>query len=74
MVEIAVVILVGLSMMKICSNDKKHWKDLKEYNRNVKREEKRRIREEKLKGKRVKHPKVFYMSDYRLISKPKEVV
>jgi hypothetical protein len=74
MVEIALIVIFGFSMMKVCSNNKKHWKVLREYNMNIKREEKRRIKEEKVRNKSVKHPKVLYLDDYRLFSKPKEVV
>lgn len=73
MVELALIAIFGLAMMKVCGNNKKHWKDLKEHNKLLKQQEKRRVKEEQLKAKRVKHPKVVYLADRRF-SQPREVI
>lgn len=65
MFGLAMLIITCLYLQVIVNRDKKSRKQIQLYNRNVKREEKRRIREDKLKYKRVKHPKVIYLSDYR---------
>jgi len=64
MVELALIAIFGLAMMKACSNNKKNWKVMKEHNKLLKQQEKRRLRDEKLRSMRVKHPKVVYIQDY----------
>ena len=66
-VGLAVILIVCLYCQIIINRDKKFRKEIQQYNKNVKAEEKRRIREEKLKTMRVKHPKVIYLSDYRQV-------
>ncbi len=65
MVGLAVIVITCLYLQVILHRDKKSRKEIQLYNRNIKAEEKRRVREEQLKYKRVKHPKVVYISDYR---------
>lgn len=64
-VGLAVILITSIYLQVICNRDKKFRKEIQQYNKNVKAEEKRRIREEKLKTMRVKHPKVVYLSDFR---------
>lgn len=66
-VGLVVIFITSIYLQVICNRDKKFRREIQQYNKNVKAEEKRRIREEKLKTMRVKHPKVIYLSDYRPI-------
>jgi len=66
-VGLAIIFITSIYLQVICNRDKKFRKEIQQYNRNVKAEEKRRIREDKLKTMRVKHPKVIYLSDYRQV-------
>lgn len=60
----------------ILAKDKRSSKEMRQYNNNVRKEERRRVQEEKLKTMRIKHPKVFYLDDYRLLSRqiPNKIV
>lgn len=70
MFEIGLLIAICIFLQVLVSRDKKYRrqyiKDIRQYNKNVKAEEKRRIKEEQLKTMRVEHPKVSYLDDYRL--------
>jgi len=65
MVGLAVILITWFYFQIVINRDKKFRKEIQLYNKNIKVEEKRRVREEQLKYKRVKHPKVVYLSDYR---------
>lgn len=76
MVGLAVILITWIYFQIISIRNRKYHKQIQLYNRNIKAEEKRRIREEQLKFKRVKHPKIVYISDYRLKveSEPSKIV
>lgn len=76
MVGLAVILITGFYFQIISNRDKKFRREIQLYNRNVKAEEKRRIREEQLKLMRVKHPKVVHLSDYRqnVVTEPSKIV
>ena len=74
LLELGFLILVGIYLQCVCSQDKKNWKVMQEHNRIMKTVEKRRLREEKLKLVRVKHPKVTYLDDYRQFSPPQKAI
>lgn len=65
MLELAIIVITWLYLQVVINRDKKFRNEIKTYNKNVKAKEKRRIREEQLNKKRIKHPKVIYLSDYR---------
>ena len=65
LVGIGILIITWIYFQIIAERDKRFRKEIQQYNKNIKAEEKRRIREEKLKMMRVDHPKVIYISDYR---------
>jgi len=65
MVELALIAIFGLAMGYVCRQNKKNWKDSKEHNKLLKQQEKRRVKEEKLRTMRIKHPKVIYLDDRR---------
>jgi len=60
---LAVIVIAWVYFQIICSRNKKYFRDIQLYNKNIKAEQKRRFREEQLKMMRVKHPKVVYLSD-----------
>ena len=74
MVELALIAIFGLAMGYVCRQNKKNWKALKEHNKLLKQQEKRRLRDEKLRTMRIKHPKVKYLDDYRRFSQPEQVI
>jgi len=65
MLEIAVFVVVCLYLQIILNRDKRDRKKFEQIGKALQKEEKRRAREEKLKSKRINHPKVFYLDDYR---------
>lgn len=73
MIEVALIVLVGLYLQYACYQSKKNWKQVQECNRNFAKFEKRRLKEEKLRTVRIKHPKVKYLDDYRQVSQPKVI-
>jgi hypothetical protein len=70
MLEIAVFVVVCLYLQIILNRDKRDRKKFEQIGKALQKEEKRRAKEEKLRSKRIKHPKVCYLDDYRL-SPPK---
>jgi hypothetical protein len=66
MLEIAVFVVVCLYLQIILNRDKRDRKKFEQIGKALQKEEKRRAREEKLRSKRIKHPKVCYLDDYRL--------
>ena len=67
MIGLAVILIAWGYFQVINARNKKHWKVLQEYNQNIRKEEKRRIRQQKLSEARI--PGVLYLSDYRRSSK-----
>lgn len=65
MIGIAVVLITCLYLQMVLNRDKARFKELQRINKNIERERKRRLKEEKLKNTRVKHPKICYLDDYR---------
>ena len=66
MLEIAVFVVVCVYLQIIINRDKRDRKRYEQIGRALDKEEKRRAKEEKLRSKRIKHPKVCYLDDYRL--------
>ena len=66
---IIILILAWIYLQVILARDKRTRKEMRQYNSNIKKEERRRVQEEKLKTIRIKHPKVFYLDDYRPLSR-----
>lgn len=63
LIGIGILIITWIYFQIIAERDKRFRKEIQQYNKNIKAEEKRRIREEQLKMMRVDHPKVVYISD-----------
>lgn len=70
MIGLVVIVIAWGYFQVINARNKKHWAVLQEYNQNIRKEEKRRLRQQKLSTAR--YPGVLYMSDYR--QSPKKVV
>jgi len=66
MLEIAVFVVVCIYLQIIINRDKRDRKRHEQIGKALDKEEKRRAKEEKLRSKRIKHPKVCYLDDYRL--------
>jgi len=65
MLEIAVFVVVCVYLQIIINRDKRDRKRYEQIGKALDKEEKRRAKEEKLRSKRINHPKVFYLDDYR---------
>jgi Asp-tRNA(Asn)/Glu-tRNA(Gln) amidotransferase A subunit family amidase len=65
MLEIAVFVVVCVYLQIIINRDKRDRKRYEQIGKALDKEEKRRAKEEKLRSKRIKHPKVCYLDDYR---------
>ncbi len=72
MLEIAVFVVVCVYLQIIINRDKRDRKRYEQIGRALDKEEKRRAKEEKLRSKRIKHPKVCYLDDYRLPPNPQK--
>lgn len=73
LIGIGILIITWIYFQIVAERDKRFRKEIKQYNKNIKIEEKRRIREEKLKWQRINHPKVVYLSDYRQTIEPSKI-
>ncbi len=73
LIGIGILTITWIYFQIIAERDKRFRKEIQQYNKNIKAEEKRRIREEKLKTMRVDHPKVVYISDYRQTIEPSKI-
>jgi len=54
LIGIGILIITWIYFQIIAERDKRFRKEIKQYNKNIKIEEKRRIREEQLKWQRIK--------------------
>lgn len=73
LIGIGILIITWIYFQIIAERDKRFRKEIKQYNKNIKIEEKRRIREEQLKWQCINHPKVVYLSDYRQTIEPSKI-
>lgn len=65
LLQIGLIVLVGIYLQVVLARDKKRFKELQQIKKAIERDEKRRAREAALKDKRINHPKVTYLADYR---------
>ena len=65
LLQIGLIVLVGIYLQVVLARDKKRFKELQQIKKAIERDEKRRAREAELREKRIKHPKVTYLADYR---------
>jgi hypothetical protein len=76
MVELALIAIFGIYLQIVLVRDKKYRKEMKkkitEYNKNVKAQEKRQQREEKLRTMRV--PGVLYLNDFRAARQTQRII
>jgi hypothetical protein len=73
MIDLAFIVLIWLYCSTILKRDKQNRKEFKAIGEQIKKEEKRKLREERLHS--VRQPGVLYISDYRLIppTQPKTI-
>jgi hypothetical protein len=72
MIDLAFIVGIWFFVSVILKRDKKDRKRIKEIGEQLRKEEKRRIKEEKLHSVRV--PGVVYLSDYRYIPPQPKVI
>jgi hypothetical protein len=65
MTGLAVFIVACLGLQVILHRDKNDRKRFKEIGILIEAEKKRRLKEEKLRTVRIKHPKVIYLDDFK---------
>lgn len=74
MLEIAVFVVVCIYLQIIINRDKRDRERHEQIGKALDKEEKRRAKEEKLRSKRIKHPKVCYLDDYRLSPQTPKII
>jgi hypothetical protein len=71
MIDLGFIVAIWISCTIIINRDKKDRKRIKEIGEQIKKEEKRKIKEEKLHTVRV--PGVLYLNDYRFPPQSKTI-